>query len=393
MASARSNAALTGQLGTLYALGAAGSMTDSLLLERFVAREDPEESDAAFAALVERHGPMVLGVCRQGLPGFHDAHDAFQATFLVLVRRARSIQGRGSLAGWLFGTARRVAARARVEAARRRRHLEKLQHDHPAVRESTEPPLPCDLELDFRPLVQEIDALPERFRSPVVLHYLEGLSTEATALRLGCPRGTVLSRFARARRRLRCAAGAPGRFARRLAAGARRGQSIPARFNRASRVDPGDGPRRQLLGLGRRGHRKRRFRRGPDLVEARLPRGLMLAQVRVASLLIGLLAAVRRRRVRDDRPGTRKVATPRSLSCEGHEPGGTCSNSSDREGCPERRKRAGRHPWSGRRPWWRTDRRRPGRPQPAAGPLLEHPFMRAGGQERAGWSFPGERPA
>ncbi|MFI5459492.1 MAG: sigma-70 family RNA polymerase sigma factor [Isosphaerales bacterium] len=203
MASLRSNAVLSGQLGTLYALGAVGSLTDSLLLERFLAREDPEESDAAFAALVERHGPMVLGVCRQGLPGFHDAHDAFQATFLVLVRRARSIQGRGSLAGWLFGIARRVAARARVEAARRQRHLQKLQHRYRAVHDAAEAPFPGEPEVDYRPLFEAIDALPDRFRSPVVLHYFEGLSTEAIALRLGCPRGTVLSRLDRARRRLR----------------------------------------------------------------------------------------------------------------------------------------------------------------------------------------------
>jgi len=203
MAIARSNAVLTGQLGTLYALGTVGSLTDSQLLERFLARDNPEESDAAFAALVERHGPMVLGVCRQALPSSHDAHDAFQATFLVLVRRARSIQGRGSLAGWLFGIARRVAARARVEAARRQRHLEKFQQQHPAVRESSEPSLPGEPEVDYRPLLEEIDALPERFRAPVVLHYFEGLSTEVIALRLGCARGTVLSRLARARGRLR----------------------------------------------------------------------------------------------------------------------------------------------------------------------------------------------
>ncbi len=203
MASARSNSVLTGDLGTLYALGAVGSSTDSWLLERFLARDNPQESDAAFAALVERHGPMVLNVCRQALPNPHDAHDAFQATFLVLVRRARSIQGRGSLAGWLFGIARRVAARARVEAARRRYHLEKLQRKHQVVRENAEPPVSGEPDVDYTPLFEEIDALPDRFRSPIVLHYFEGLSTEVIALRLGCARGTVLSRLSRARGRLR----------------------------------------------------------------------------------------------------------------------------------------------------------------------------------------------
>jgi RNA polymerase sigma factor (sigma-70 family) len=178
-------------------------VSDSGLLERFLARASADESDAAFAALVERHGPMVLGICRQALPCLHDAHDAFQATFLVLVRRARSIQGRGSIAGWLFGIARRVAARARVEAARRQRHLEKLQHQFLGLRASTSCQLPGETDVDYGPLFEEIDALPERFRSPVVLHYFEGLSTSAIALHLGCAPGTVLSRLARARGRLR----------------------------------------------------------------------------------------------------------------------------------------------------------------------------------------------
>jgi RNA polymerase sigma factor (sigma-70 family) len=203
MARARSNAVLNGGLGTLYALGAVGSLTDSGLLDRFLARGNAVESDAAFAALVERHGPMVLGVCRQALPCSHDAHDAFQATFLVLVRRAQSIRGRGSVAGWLFGIARRVAARARVEAARRQHHLEKLHQQHRSLRDDTPPDFSGEPEVDYGPLFEAIDALPERFRAPVLLHYFEGLSTSAISLRLGCAPGTVLSRLARARRRLR----------------------------------------------------------------------------------------------------------------------------------------------------------------------------------------------
>src|SRR5262249_22070407 len=116
--------------------------------------------------------------------------------------KAGSIRQRESVAGWLFGIARRVSARARVEAARHRRHLEslsvdRLSHDHDDAA-SADPPEP-----DYGPLLAELDRLPERFRAPVVLHYFEGLSTEATARRLGCARGTVLSRLSRARDRLR----------------------------------------------------------------------------------------------------------------------------------------------------------------------------------------------
>jgi RNA polymerase sigma factor (sigma-70 family) len=202
MAGARTSGAAAGELGSLYSLGAAGGLTDGQLLERFLARDDPTAAEAAFTALVDRHGSMVLSVCRRELGDLHDAHDAFQATFLVLVSKAGSIRHRDSVGGWLFGIARRVAARARVEGARRRRHLEQFGaeraplNDDPAAT-SIEP------EPDYAPLLDEVDRLPERFRAPVVLHYFEGLTAEATAQRLGCARGTVLSRLSRARHRLR----------------------------------------------------------------------------------------------------------------------------------------------------------------------------------------------
>ncbi len=290
MASARSNSFLSDQLGTLYAFGAVGSLTDGLLLERFLARENRAESDAAFAALVERHGPMVLGVCRRALPSFPDADDAFQATFLVLVRRARAIQGRGSLAGWLFGIARRVAARARVEAARRQRRLEALEHHYPPARDNAETLLPGEAEVDYQPLFQEIDGLPERFRSAVVLHYLEGLSTEAIALRLGCPRGTVLSRLDRARRRLRARLEGRGvslATALPLVGGANRllveSAVPPSLFQatiRAASCSAMAGAAVENV--------------VPAMVailSQHVARGLMLAKVRMASLLILLLSA------------------------------------------------------------------------------------------------------
>jgi len=145
---------------------------------------------------------MVLSVCRRVLRDPHDAHDAFQATFLVLVRKAGSIRRRKSVGGWLFGIARRVAARARLEAARRR-HRQTQYAERPMRSHDDDVARSRDPEPDYGPLIAEIDRLPERFRTPVMLHYFEGLSTEAIAQRLGCPRGTILSRLARARERLR----------------------------------------------------------------------------------------------------------------------------------------------------------------------------------------------
>ena len=202
MASVQPSTHLAGQLGTLYRLGNVGSLADDQLVELFLAREDPAASEAAFATLVDRHGTMVLSVCERVLQNPHDAHDAFQATFLVLVRKAGSIRRRESVGGWLFGIARRVAVKARLQAVRRRRRLEELgierrgsNDEEMAIRHETEP--------DYRPLIAEIDRLPEQYRTPIVLHYFEGPSAEATAVRLGCPRGTVLSRLSRARERLR----------------------------------------------------------------------------------------------------------------------------------------------------------------------------------------------
>ena len=126
MARERSGGVLSGQLGMLYSLGTVGEWSDGQLLGRFLAREDPAESEAAFAALVERHGAMVLRVCQRILGDSHDAHDAFQATFLLLVRKASSIRSRESVGDWLFRIARRVAVRAGVDAARRRHRLEAL---------------------------------------------------------------------------------------------------------------------------------------------------------------------------------------------------------------------------------------------------------------------------
>src|SRR5205823_11635567 len=110
-------------LHTLYRVGVIGDLTDGQLLERYVdGRDGDEASEAGFAALVERHGPMVLRVCRQILGDAHDAEDAFQATFLVLACRAGSVRKRDSVASWLHGVAQRLARRSKADAARRRAH-------------------------------------------------------------------------------------------------------------------------------------------------------------------------------------------------------------------------------------------------------------------------------
>jgi RNA polymerase sigma factor (sigma-70 family) len=174
--------------------GAAGRLTDAELLERFVGRRD----EAAFELLVRRHGPMVLGTCRRLLRHEHDAEDAFQATFLALARGAGSVRRRESVAGWLYRVARRVALKAKARAARR--------PERPArgPELTAPPPAPEAAGHELRPVLdEEVERLPEKYRAPVVLCYLGGLTCAEAARRLGCPRGTVATRLARARARLR----------------------------------------------------------------------------------------------------------------------------------------------------------------------------------------------
>jgi RNA polymerase sigma factor (sigma-70 family) len=186
-------------LETLYHLGAVGNLTDGQLLEWFVTgRGAGEAAEAGFTALVDRHGPMVLRVCRQILGDTHDAQDAFQATFLILVRKAGSVRKRDSVASWLHGIARRVALRAKFDRSRRREY-ERRSAEMSARTESRSAGEPeCWPELH-----EEVARLPEKYHEPLVLCYLEGLTTDEAARRLGCPQGTVLSRLARARERLR----------------------------------------------------------------------------------------------------------------------------------------------------------------------------------------------
>jgi RNA polymerase sigma factor (sigma-70 family) len=196
-----SSAAPSRDIQVLFDAGTAVGLSDRQLLDRFDDRRDPA-AEAAFEALVRRHGPMVLRVCHNARLDPDDAQDAFQATFLVLVRRCGAVKGLESLGGWLHGVACRVAARARVEAAKRR-----ATEGHAALRvvEAVEPSEAVDIDRDeLGPMVQEeVRRLPERYRAAVVLCYWEGLTQEQAAAQLGCPLGTVRSRLARARDLLR----------------------------------------------------------------------------------------------------------------------------------------------------------------------------------------------
>jgi RNA polymerase sigma factor (sigma-70 family) len=192
-----------GQIRTLYRLGPVGPLSDRQLLERFLERSDPAASEAACEELIWRHGPMVLSLCTRLLGDNQDAEDAFQATFLVLVRKAGSIRNPDSLGSWLFGIASRVAAQARSHASLRRRQLECLVERSPERLETIAGHDPAESDPSWPELYEEMERLPESFRAPLVLHYFLGLSTETIALRLGCRRGTVLSRLARARSRLK----------------------------------------------------------------------------------------------------------------------------------------------------------------------------------------------
>jgi RNA polymerase sigma factor (sigma-70 family) len=175
----------------LRARRAAGT-GDRELLARLVAGRD----DAAFTELVRRYGPMVWGVCRRVLRHEQDAEDAFQATFVVLARKAGTVRAGSSLASWLYGVAHRVAVRARADAARRRRH-------------ECAAALPAGATADLRwddvraVLDEELARLPEHYRAPLLLCYLEGLTQDEAARALGWSDGTLRGRLQRGRERLR----------------------------------------------------------------------------------------------------------------------------------------------------------------------------------------------
>jgi RNA polymerase sigma factor (sigma-70 family) len=168
----------------------AAEETDGQLLERFVTRRE----NAALETLIRRHGPLVLGVCRRLLHDEHDADDAFQATFLILIRKASTLESRPSLAGWLYGVAQRVALNARKARARRprsERQVEVMVSDRAAEQVNRQ---------ELWSLVDaELNQLPDKYRSPLLLCYLEGKTNEEAARELGWPAGSISYRLARGR--------------------------------------------------------------------------------------------------------------------------------------------------------------------------------------------------
>lgn len=186
------------QLRTLFHLGTIGHLTDGQLLERFATRSGSAR-EMAFAALVDRHGPLVLRVCRTVLRDEHDAQDAFQATFVVLVRKGKTLWVRETIGPWLHAVALRAARGARASRERRRvRERGAFMNEHEPIA------LPvANLDDLGQALHEEIERLPARFRTPIILCDLEGLTHDQAAQAIGCPVGTIKSRLSRARSRLR----------------------------------------------------------------------------------------------------------------------------------------------------------------------------------------------
>jgi RNA polymerase sigma factor (sigma-70 family) len=199
MANGKANKVIQQLRKAMLLRGGAG-ITDGQLLNCFLTQRD----DAAFATLVKRHGPMVWGVCRRVLHHHHDAEDAFQATFLVLVRKAATVEPKEMVANWLYGVAYQTALKARsVSTRRKEREKQMVEMPEPSVEEP-------EMWHDLQPLLdQELSRLPDKYRVPIVLCDLEGKTRKEAARQLGWPEGTVAGRLATARKML------AGRLARR----------------------------------------------------------------------------------------------------------------------------------------------------------------------------------
>jgi RNA polymerase sigma factor (sigma-70 family) len=175
------------RLGAVLSSGETTRLRDAELLHRYAVEQD----ESAFAELVRRHGAMVLGVCRRVLGDLHDAEDAFQAAFLLLVRKASKLQSPQLVANWLYGVALRTALEARKAAARRK-----------AKEAEPRPPFTPDDDgwADLRvALDEELSRLPDKYRTPIVLCDLQGATRKDAARQLGWPEGTVASRLANGR--------------------------------------------------------------------------------------------------------------------------------------------------------------------------------------------------
>jgi RNA polymerase sigma factor (sigma-70 family) len=181
------------QLQAVFESGAVGTLGDAELIGRFLRREP--SSEPAFEALVDRHARMVFRVCRDVLGNSHEAQDAAQATFFILARKAGSIRNPDALESWLHGTARRVSGRALRESIRRRRHERRS-----AEISSNKP---AENPAGWAELHEELAKLPVRYRDPIILCDLTGLTHEQAAGKLGCPARTLETRLYRGRERLK----------------------------------------------------------------------------------------------------------------------------------------------------------------------------------------------
>jgi len=279
MASAHRGAALR-QIQRLFEAGTVAGLTDGQLIERFLSTRD----EGAFAALVGRHGPMVLAVCRSVLKDSPEVEDAFQATFLVLFRRAGTIWRRDAVGGWLHRVAHRVAVQASLDRSRKNSlmgHLDDLSAL--VAREET----PRDE--DWRaPLHEEVARLPEKFRLPVVLCYLEGKTHAQAAFELRWGEATVRRRLARARDLLR------SRLTRRGVALTSGGLSAALAREASAAVPPGwiDALTQFAgrLATGEAAVRGAASAAAARLAEA-LVRSLLVGQVRSLATLAALLVA------------------------------------------------------------------------------------------------------
>ena len=231
-------------INQLFGEGTLAGLPDAHLLHAYIAHRD----EVAFKALVQRHGPMVVAVCRGVLNDPNDADDAFQATFLLLARKAGSLWVNDSLGGWLHRVAWRIALQMRTDTARRRDQEIRAGELASARTSSTSPWDDAHLALH-----QEIDRLPERYRKPIVLCYLEDMTYQQAANHLCWSEATTQGRLARGRnllrRRLTRRRGDPGRCHPR-----RRGQAHDG-LGGIGRDDPGHGPIRTSFqpGKGRHG--------------------------------------------------------------------------------------------------------------------------------------------
>ncbi len=187
-------------LDTLFSTGAVGALPDPDLLKCFRS-ESGARGQEAFRILVERHGPMVLSLCRSLIPDSHEAEDAFQATFLVLVRKGHTIWVRDSVGPWLYGVANRVARRTRRRTIARQR-VHSAINDHVADPTANAPIIDADSREIDRTIHEEIAGLPASLREAIVLCTFEGLTYHAAARQLGVPEPTLRGRLRRARRRL-----------------------------------------------------------------------------------------------------------------------------------------------------------------------------------------------